>query len=336
MPLKHFYSSAIRAGACKHRATTREGVMGIVAESHVDRIEKPSKPKSTPVGIATQTILSDHEEDDSGSEVQIISSSIIPKRKLSVTATPGSRSKRTRTARALSDEPKLPLSGSEEDSGDDESEYEDEEAVDPESKQKAAQASKDFDSACRSCRINANKALKTKYELQISKLKSEHKQELRKIKAEKMEALTETKNKASTEKATTKAKYEKQIKELKGHRDEKIEAWKDKHKEAVGEWQKRFDEDRKKIKKLTTQRDEAEAKSKENEKSAADKVKAAEDDLKAGERKLKEERKQMLREMQQQIDILKPEHSKSLKDKDRLLKEMTQKALSLEKDSTLR
>lgn len=40
----------------------------------------------------------------------------------------------------------------------------------------------------------------------------------------------------------------------------------------------------------------------------------------------------MLREMQQQIDILKPEHSKSLKDKDRLLKEMTQKALSLEKD----
>ena len=332
MPLKHFYSSAIRAGARKHRATTREGVMGIGAESHVDRTEKPRKPKSTPVRLATQTILSDHEEDDSEPEVQIISSSVIPKRKLSVTATPGPRSKRTRTARALSDEPKLPLSESEEDSGDDESEYEDEEAVDPESKQKAAQASKDFDSACRSCRINANKALKTKYELQISKLKSEHKQELRKVKVEKAEALTETKGKASTEKATTKAKYEKYIKELKGHRDEKIEAWKDKHKEAVDEWQKRFDEDRKKIKKLTAQRDEAEAKRKENEKSAADKVKAAEDDLKAGERKLKEERKQMLREMQQQIDILKPEHSKSLKDKDRLLEEMTQKTLSLERD----
>lgn len=332
MALKHFYSSTIRAGARSYRATTREGVMGIGADIYVDRAKRPSKPKCAIQRNNAQMAPSTHEENDSGSEVQIVSCSIIPKRKLSITSTPSPRSKRVRNVRALSDEPKLPDSESEEDSGEDESEHDDEEAIDPEHVQKTAQASKDFDSACRSCRINANKAVKTKYDLQISMLKSEHKQELRKIKAEKAEALTETKNKASTEKATTKTKYEKYIKELKGHRDEKIEAWKDKHKEAVDEWQKRFDEERKKIKKLTAQRDETEAKRKENEKSAADKVKAAEDDLKAGERKLKEERKQMLREMQQQIDILKPEHSKSLKDKDRLLKEMTQKALSLEKD----
>lgn len=332
MPLKHFYSSAIRAGARKHRVTTREGVMGIGAESHVDRTEKPSKPKSTPVRLATQTNLSDHEEDDSGSEVQIISSSIIPKRKLSVTVTPGPRSKRTRTARALSDEPKLSDSDSEEESDEDESEYEDEEAVDPKNKQKTVQASKEFDSACRSCKSNANKALKTKYDLQISKLKSEHKQELRKIKAEKAEALTETKTKASDEKVKMKTKYEKHIKDLKSHRDEKIADMVEKHNQATEKWQDKADEYKKKIKAVTAHRDEAEAKRKEIERSADDDIKAAKDDLKAGERKLREEKKQMQREKQQEIDILKPQHSIIVKERDKAIRDLTHDAIQREKD----
>ncbi|GAB7333855.1 hypothetical protein MBLNU13_g05979t1 [Cladosporium sp. NU13] len=343
MTLKHFYSWKVQSRLREHRALTRDAVMGIGAESYtglaIPNRRVPKVPKNTTIEKNSKTKRhgiqmspSTHEEDDNESEVVVVSSGIIRKRKTSIASTPGPRSKRARVTRALSDEPKLSDSELEEETSRDESEYDYGEVFDPENEQKTAQASKNFDSACRSCRINANKALKTKYELQISKLRCEHKQELRRVKAEKTETLAETKTKASEEKAKAKAKYEKHIKELKNHRDEKLEAWKDKHKEAVEEWQERFDEDKRKIKKLTGQRDTADSERKETEKSAADIVKAAEEDLKAGERKFREERKQMLREMQQQIDILKPEHSKALKDKDKIIKDLTQNVLQREKD----
>jgi hypothetical protein len=327
------------------RATTRDAVMGIGAEGYVSlKIPNrcilgvpdiPIERNPSPERLDAQTAPSTHEEDDSGSEVVIVSTSIVSKRRLSIASTPVPRSKRAKTARALIDEPQLSDSESEEDSGEDESEYDednDEGAVDPEHKQKTAKASKEFESACKKCKSNANKALKTKYDLQISKLKSDHKQDLRDIKAEKVKALTDVKNKAKKEMAKLKTKYERHIEELKEHLDEKIEAWKEKHKEATEEWQEKFDEDRKKIKKLTSQRDNAETKREEIEKLAADEVRASRDNLKAGERKLREEKKQMMREKQDEIDLLKPEHSKALKDKERLLKEMTQKVLVLEKD----
>jgi hypothetical protein len=285
-------------------------------------------------GHDTQIAPSNHEDDDSEPEIIIVSSSIIPKRQLSVTSTPGPRSKRAKTTRALSDEPQLSNSESEEDSGEDESECDDDKkaAIDPEHKEKMAKASKEFESACKKCKSDANKALKAKYDLQISKLKSEHKQELREIKADWAKTLAETKTKASNEKAKLKKKYESHFEDLKGHRDEKLEAWKEKHREATEEWQEKFDEDRKKIKKLTSQRDAAEAKRKEIEKSAADDVKASRDDLKAGERKLREEKKQMMREKQDEIDLLKPQHSAIVKGQEKAIKEFTQKVLKLEHD----
>lgn len=343
MTPKHYYSWKVQSTLREQRALIRDTVMGIGTESYT-RLEIPNRrfpkvPKDTTAEQnfktkrhGTQMAPSSREEDDNESEVVIVSSSIIPKRKLSVTARSGPRSKRTRAARALSDEPKLPNSQTEEDTGEDDSEYSDEEAVDPEHHQKSAAAYKEFNSACKNCKSNANKALKATYELQISKLKSEHKQELREIKADKAKTLAETKNKASNERAKMKAKYEKYIKDVKAHRDDKIEAWKDKHKEAVEQWQESFDEHRKKIKKLTDQQDAADSRRKDIEKSAAGKVKAAEEDLKAGEKKLKEERKQMLREMQQQIDVLKPEHSKALKEKDKIIKDLTQNVVQREKD----
>lgn len=129
-----------------------------------------------------------------------------------------------------------------------------------------------------------------------------------------------------------KKKYEGHMEELKDHRDEKIEAWKEKHKEATEEWQEKFDEEKKKVKKVTAQRDAAEAKRKDIERSAADDIKTAKDDLKAGERKLKEEKKQMMREKQEAIDILKPQHSTIVKEKDKIIKDMTDKVIALERD----
>lgn len=358
MALKRYYSSDVQAAARNLRAKDRDFVMGIGAEGYaeLDNLIRrpqgisestskpigaisavctgtPRKPKSTTERLNTPMTPS-RQEDDSGSEVIIVSSSVIPKRKLSITSTPGPLNKRAKTARAFSDEPQLPDSEIEEDSGEDESEYDydkNKDAIDPEHKQKTAKASKEFNSACRNCKSNANKALKATYELQISKLKSEHKQELREVKAKKAEILTETKVKANTEKATAKTRYEKLIKDLKAHRDGKIADLEEKHKEAAEEWQEKSDDFKKKIKKLTAQRDEADAKRKDIERSAADGIKASKEDLKAGERKLKEEKKQMLREKQEAIDILKPQHSQALKEKERFLKDMTDKVISLEK-----
>lgn len=335
MVLKHYYSSGVQVAMHNRRDKTRDGVMGIGAESYAIRTMIPGKLEFTTEPLGPQTPPSTHEEDDSGPEVVVVSTSLARKRKPSIASTPGPSNKRARTARALSDEPKLSDSESDEDSGEDSGECDDDEAedaVDPQHNQKAAQASKYFDLACKRCKTDANKALKAKYDLQISKLKSEHKQELREIKADRAQILTDTKNKANKEKAKMKAKYEGYIKDLKSHRDEKIAGLVDKHKETTEEWQDKADEYRKKIKKLTAQRDEAETKRKEIEKSAADEVKAAENDLKAGERKLREERKQMLRDMQQEIDILKPQHSTIVKEKEKVIKDFTQNILKLEKD----
>lgn len=224
----------------------------------------------------------------------MVSTSSAPKRKLCIASTPGPRSKHAKTARALSGEPKFPDSESEENSGDDENDCGDDdedEGTDPAIEQKAAKASKEFESACRRCKSDANKALKAKYDLQISKLKSEHKQELRELKADKAKILFDTKTKANKNKAKLKGTYEGHIKDIKCHRDEKIKSLVYKHKKAIEEWQEKADVYKKKISNLTTQQDDAEAKHKECERSAAETIKAAKNDLKAGERKLQEERK---------------------------------------------
>ena len=86
------------------------------------------------------------------------------------------------------------------------------------------------------------------------------------------------------------------------------------------------------MKKVTGERNDAEAKRKEIERSAADDIKAAKDDLKAGERKLREEKKQFMREKQDEIDLLKPAHSKAIKEKDKFLKDMADKVVLLERE----
>lgn len=283
MKFKHYYSWNIQSIGRDHRAATRDGVMGIDSESYVNlkglNRQSPSVTTSKQ-GSGTKQLETQKpstlEEDDSGSDVVIISSNI-RKRSLSVTSTPRPRSKRARTARILTDEPQLLESETEDSTGEDESEYEDDDkdAVDPEAQQKSVRASKEFASACRACKTNANKALKTQHDLLVSKLKSEHKHELRELKAEKAKILADTKSKANKEMVKQKTRYEDLIQGLKEHRDEKLEAMKTKHKEAIEEWQDKLDSEKTKIKKLTTQRDKTEAKRKEIEQSAAEDIKTA-------------------------------------------------------------
>ena len=340
MVFKHHYSWIVQSMGREHRAAIRDGVMGIGSGSYVDR-QVLSVPKVTTSEQTSSTKQlktqkpSTLEEDDSGSDIVILSSST-RKRSLSITSTPRQRSKRARTARAMTDEPQLPESETEEDTSEDDSDDDYEEAVDPEAQEKIAKASKEFASACKNCKANANKALKTQHDLQVSKLKSEHKHELREIKAEKATILADTKSKANKEKAKQKSKLESHIEKLKDHRDRKLEDLKNKHEEAAEEWQDKLDSEKKKVKKLTTQRDAAEAKRKDIERSATEDIKTAHNDLKAGEAKLREEKKQMQREKQQEIDLLKPGHSKALKEKDKIIDTFAQKVVLLERDLAAR
>lgn len=163
MVLKHYYSSNIQVAARNLRDKTRDGVMGIGAESFTNRTKIQGKLELAIERLEPQRPPSTHEEDDSEPEVVVVSSSFIPKRKLSIASTPCPRSKRARTVRALTGEPQLSDSESEEDTGEEESEYGDEgeDMIEPEHKQKSAQASEEFASACKKCKANANKALKT-------------------------------------------------------------------------------------------------------------------------------------------------------------------------------
>jgi hypothetical protein len=134
------------------------------------------------------------------------------------------------------------------------------------------------------------------------------------------------------EKAKAKTKHEKHIKDFKTHRDKKFADLVERHKKATEQWQEKADELQRNIKKLTGQRNEADVKRKEIERSAAEEVKASKDDLNAGESKLREEKKQMMYEKQQQIDILKSQHSITVQRHEKAVKEFTQNVLKLEKD----
>jgi hypothetical protein len=221
----------------------------------------------------------------------------------------------------------------EEDGGEDD---DDEEAAAAEEEanfaREIAKASKDFDSTCKRCKISANKALKTKYDLRISKIRSDSKHELKKHKSEVEKTLLDTKSKFDKEKKAAQQKYDDWIKRFKTSRDDKVAATKNSHDTALGKLQGKYDKEKEKVKELTRALEEAETRRKDVEKSANKKVKDARADFDAGEQKLKEEKKQMVREMQEKVNLLKPEHSKTVKDKDRNIKELAQEVVQLERD----
>jgi hypothetical protein len=195
-----------------------------------------------------------------------------------------------------------------------------------------AKADKEFDSTCRSCKTNANKALRSKYDLRISKIKSDHKYELKKQKDTAAKTLTETKNKSDKEKKDTKLKHEDDIKNIKTRHDTKIATMRSSHEAALERLQERYNKEKAKAAGLARELEEANTKRKDVEKSSNQKVKEATADLIAGGKQLEEQKKQILREKKEEISHLKPEHSKVVKEKDVEIKEMTQKVSQLEKE----
>jgi len=83
---------------------------------------------------------------------------------------------------------------------------------------------------------------------------------------------------------------------------------------------------------LKGQLERAEEIRKKIEKDAAEKVKNAETDLRAGVLEQREKEKQVKREAQAAIDQWKPQHSKTVKDNQRVIKELTQKCIEKENE----
>lgn len=207
-----------------------------------------------------------------------------------------------------------------------------EEEADPQIAQKIAKAGKDFEAACRSCKADARKALKAQYELQISKLKNDAKHKARNLKAKAASTLTETKSKAEKDKKLAKEKHEEQTEDIRSRRDVKIAAMRKSHDAVLKTLQEKYDKEKEKTKTLSRELDDAHSKCKEIEKSKNKEVKEANDDLEAGERKLREEKKQMQRAFREETDLLKPEHSKVVKEKEKSINELAQKVIKLERD----
>jgi hypothetical protein len=214
-------------------------------------------------------------------------------------------------------------------------------AQDQQAAQKLAKANKDLEKACRNCKADANKALKTKHEQEISKLKKGHREELADAKKDASRTLRDTKSTAKHEKQELKNKCEDQCADLKSQCDKKLADVKEKYLAKLCSMQEDLRGEREKTKELTNELNILKDQKKKTERSAAAKVKVAEEDLKAGELQLKEGRKQLLRETREEVAMLKPEHSKIVKEKDKAITGFAQDIVDLEQklkqsDSDLR
>jgi hypothetical protein len=334
------------------------------------RTDTPSKPASSTnlSRMTTTTTPSKPADDDSDLEIVDARPSSALKRKLSLSSTPGPAKKRSKQAeipemRENADLPRAKHSISNKtttkdnattpsktsraqvhdlddeggesgaDASGNESECEEvQETEGLKTARKLIRVNRDFDQACKRCKADANKALKTKHEHETSKLKKEHREELSDVKATAAKTLRDTKAIAANEKSVAKTKSDDTLEVMKKQYLKKIAAMQQKHDTALGTLQVRYSEEQQKNKDLTHQRDEAREKGKKAAEKAAAEVKDARMDLEAGERSLAEQKRQIMREKREEISQLKPEHSKVVKEKDVKIKEMTQKVAQLEKD----
>lgn len=230
----------------------------------------------------------------------------------------------------------------EEDSDDENSESDEEEGgeleveepVNPQAAQKLGQAKKDLKQFCRNCKSNVSKAMKEIHGQEISKLKREHRDTLRERKEASDEALKAAKAKIKAKNAAQKAKHTKEVDDLREDFSDKVDELREKQEKALKDGDEKYKSMKQKLMesnvKLTKERDDADAKRKKSEKDTNAKLKGMTDDAKAGELKLKEERKQLRRECQEQVDQLKPGHSSAIKDKDKIIGELADKAAILE------
>ncbi|KAM0721821.1 hypothetical protein Q7P37_002746 [Cladosporium fusiforme] len=214
-----------------------------------------------------------------------------------------------------------------------ESDHDDEEDEDPrETQREIFKYTQEFNKSCRSCKTNANKLLKTKYETELRQVKNKSKKELSDAKATARKELKAAKDKADEDKENQRERFEDKIDDLKASRSEKIKVLNSKHDNLQGKFNDMKAKLEEKNKKLTKERDEAEAKRKEIEKSTNEELRDMKADMKADQLRLNEQRKQMNREKNDELNDLRPAHSNLLKAKERDIKNLAEKALSLERE----
>jgi hypothetical protein len=199
-------------------------------------------------------------------------------------------------------------------------------------KKKIAQANVQISKACRTCKIDANKEWGKKYSTMVSMLNSERKAVVKILKADAIAAVKKVKATADKEKKAAKAKADQEVEDVKDNCEDKFDTMKTKLDDEIKVLKKNLGAERVKVTGLKGQLERAEEIRKAIEKAAAEKVKKAEADLKSGALEQRERGKQLKRESQAGIDQWKPEHSKALKDKERIIKELTQAFLAKEKE----
>jgi len=215
----------------------------------------------------------------------------------------------------------------EEEDDDDVSEHEDPQVL----KKRIIQADKNISTACRNCKINANREWKDKYNAMVSKLNNEHKVVVRTLKADAIAATKKAKATADKEKKAAKAKADKEVADVKETLEDKYDCMKAKLEGEIKTLKKNLAAEKGDVASFKEKLDQAAELRKQIEKKAADTVKRAEADLKAGELKQKEKWKHLKREASEEANRYKPEHAKLLKEKERNIKELTQKILDQEK-----
>jgi hypothetical protein len=229
------------------------------------------------------------------------------------------------------------LDGSEAEDDEAEDEEDDEESEDEDedpqvARKKILQAEKNLSKVCRSCKINANKQWKDKYDAMVSRLNSEHKTAIRDLKADKIEALKKAKATADKEKKAAKAKADEAVENVRDTLEERFDAMKGKLDGEIKTLKRNLTAEKTKVTDLKSEVDRVEAQRKKIERDAAEQVKKAENDLKAGAAEQREKGKQLSREKQAEIDQWKPQLSNAVKAKDKNIKELTQKVLEREKE----
>jgi hypothetical protein len=218
----------------------------------------------------------------------------------------------------------------EEDEEEDESESEHE--YPQVSMKKIIQADKNISKACRQCKIDANKLWKGKYDAMVSRLNSEHKAAIRALKAEGAAALKNVKATADKEKKAAKAKADKAVANVKDTLGETLDAREAKLGGEIKTLKKNLATEKEKVVDLKSKLENAEELRKRIEKDSAETVKKCDNDRKANNAELRERWKQLKRESQAEIDQHKPELAKTVKDNQRIIKDLTQKFLAKEKE----
>lgn len=202
--VKRKMSTTSEAGSTKKRRKQTEDP-GDESEAESPTVKRPASVLTKAIGNSStmsgkQRKRTKDVVDESEPEATSVRRSAVASTSSRGKAIKRSQKRQRRAAESQDEDQESEESAADEGSG---SEDEDEEDEDPSAlEQKLAQANKELSKSCRSCKTNANRALKTKYETEIRQLKSKSKKELGAAKAKATKDLRAAKSKAEEDKVS--------------------------------------------------------------------------------------------------------------------------------------